>query len=290
MKITTQCVPCLIERIRYQSELRDDKNGPEIIKAVLEILARDYDPDKCSAEIATDVHRKSHEMLGFDPYFDIKEESNRVAVSLLPRAGEFIERSHDRLEAAMITSIVGNVLDFGISHRWTSPRNLEENFDSLLNEGLGYSDLESIRPYLTHGNNILYFTDNCGEVVLDKLLLEELKDRGCRIVLVVKGEPILTDATMKDVRELELDEMVDKVLTTGAFAVGLNMKRMPAELRKEMDSVDLIISKGMANFEALSENIQHPTAFLLRTKCAPVARALGLEVEINAMKLVLPDS
>lgn len=290
MKITTRCVPCLIERIRYQSELKDGKNGPEIIKAVLEILARDYDPDKCSAEIATDVHRISHEMLGFDPYFDVKEESNRVVMSLLPRAEEFIDNSDDRLEAAMITSIVGNVLDFGISDKWTSPQSLEENFDSLLNEGLGYSDIEIIRPYLTGGNNILYFTDNCGEVVLDKLLLKELKDRGCRVVLVVKGEPILTDATMKDVRELELEKIVDRVLTTGTFAVGMDMGRMPEELREEFDSVDLIISKGMANFEAMSENISHPTAFLLRTKCVPVAQALGLDLEINAMKLILPDS
>ena len=138
------------------------------------------------------------------------------------------------------------------------------------------------------GNKIIYFTDNCGEVVLDSLLLEHLRECGSRVVLVVKGEPILTDATMKDVEEFKLAEVVDRVLTTGVFAVGLDMLNIPADLLNELNSADLIISKGMANFEAFSEKILTPTAFLLRTKCLPVASALGLPVEINAAKLVLP--
>jgi len=288
MKITTICVPCLLERIRYQSELRDTKNGPDIIKACLKILSEGYDPDVCSAELATIVHKKSHDILGFDPYYKMKEESNRVAVSLLPRARDFIRDSPYPFEAAVVVSVVGNVMDFGISEKWKSPASLRDNFDLLLSEGLGYSDLGKIEPYLSKGKKIIYFTDNCGEVVLDRLLLEHLKERGCIVVLVVKGEPILTDATMKDVEEFELEKIVDQVLTTGVFAVGLDMNNIPEDLRNEINSADLIISKGMANFEAFSENILIPTAFLLRTKCLPVARALGLPKEINAAKLVLP--
>ena len=281
-------MPCLLERIRYQSELKDDSMGPQIIQACLEILVREYGPDKCSADLATKVHKRSHEMLGFDPYYEMKEECNLVALSLLPRARSFIESRDDKLEAAIIVSIVGNVMDFGISEKWTSPRDLRDNFNGLLDEGLGYSDIEQVRPYLQKGKSVLYLTDNCGEIVLDRLLLELLMARGCRVVLVVKGEPILTDATMKEVVELELDKIVDKVLTTGTFAVGIDLKNIPMELKEEMDEADIIISKGMANFEALSENLPLPTAFLLRTKCLPVARALGLDVEINAIKMVHP--
>ena len=288
MKITTRCVPCLLERIRYQSEMKDAENGPAIIKACLEILSDGYGPDVCSAALATIVHRKSHEMLGFDPYYDMKEESNRVAVSLLPRARDFIRNSPDPLGSAVLVSVVGNVMDFGISEKWNSPCSLSDNFDLLLKEGLGHSDLGLIESYLSDGSRILFFTDNCGEVVLDGLLLEVLKERGCRVVLVVKGVPILTDATMKDVEEFELVKVTDRVLTTGVFAVGLDMENIPVELQEEIESADLIISKGMANFEAFSENILRPTAFLLRTKCLPVARALGLTEEINAAKLVLP--
>lgn len=288
MKITTICVPCLLERIRYQSELKNTKNGPDIIKACLEILSDGYDPDVCSAELATIVHKKSHDMLGFDPYYEMKEESNRVAVSLLPRARAFIRENPNPLGAAVLISVVGNVMDFGISDKWKSPAALSDNFDLLLSEGLGHNDLDLMEPYLRNGNKIIYFTDNCGEVVLDKLLLEVLKKRGCRVVLVVKGEPILTDATMKDVEEFELGNIVDQVLTTGVFAVGLDLNNIPVELSNEISSADLIISKGMANFEAFSEKILAPTAFLLRTKCLPVASALGLPVEINAAKLVLP--
>ena len=288
MKITTRCVPCLLERIRYQSELKDDSTGPEIMKACLTILAGEYGPDRCSAEVATKVHRKSHEMLGFDPYFELKEECNRVALSLVPRARAFIEGRSDKLEAAIIVTIVGNVMDFGISDKWTSPLSLLDNFDELLEEGLGYNDIEKVRPYLQKGKSIIYLTDNCGEVVLDKLLLEFLAARECRVVLVVKGEAILTDATMKDVEELGLDNIVEKVLTTGTFAVGINLENIPAELQREMENADIILSKGMANFEALSERLPLTTAFMLRTKCLPVARALGLDFEINALKIVEP--
>ncbi len=288
MKITTRCVPCLLERIRYQSELKDPERGPSILGECLRILAREYGPERCSAEVATLVHRKSHEMLGFDPYKEMKEESNRVVMELLPRARTFIEKGSDRLEAALTVAIVGNVMDFGISDRWHSPECLRDRFDDLLAEGLGYSDLSGIREYLGEGKRILYLTDNCGEVVLDGLLMEELKALGCTLGLVVKGEAILTDATMEDVGLLGLDEVADDVLTTGKFAVGLDLRDMPNDLRKWMDSADIILSKGMANFEALSEAIPLPTAFLLRTKCLPVATALGLPVEINAAKLVLP--
>ena len=286
MKITTRCIPCLLERIRFQSELKNGTKSPEIMQACLDILSREYGPDRCSAEVATKVHRKSHEMLGFDPYFEIKEECNRVALSLVPRAWAFIEGRSDKLEAAIIVSIVGNVMDFGISDKWTSPRSLLDNFDVLINEGLGYNDIDKVRPYLQEGKSIIYMTDNCGEVVLDKLLLELLATRGCRVVLVVKGEPILTDATMKDVGELGLDKIVEKVLTTGTFAVGIDLENIPCELRREMENADIIVSKGMANFEALSERLPLPTAFMLRTKCLPVARALGLDIEINALKMV----
>lgn len=288
MKITTRCVPCLLERIRFQSEMKEGTDGAAIMKECLEILAREYGPDRCSAEVATKVHRKSYGMLGFDPYEEMKRESNSVALELLPRASEFIGSSRDRIEAAVIVSIVGNVMDFGISDKWHSPECLRDHFDELLKEGLGYSDLDELWTYLGPGKHVLYFTDNCGEVVLDGLLLRELKDIGCTICLVVKGEPILTDATMTDVELLGLDEIADEVLTTGKFAIGMDLSDLPDDLRNRMDRADIILSKGMANFEALSESIPLPTAFLLRTKCLPVARALGLPVEINAAKLVLP--
>ncbi len=292
LKITTKCVPCLLERIRYQSELRDKDYGPPIIKECLNIISQNYSSDICSAVLATEIHKKCHEMLGFDPYAEIKEQSNRVALNILPRARNYLERfqrTDERFQAAVLISIIGNIMDFGINTKWKDPEALKTNFKSLLEEGLGCDDLPKIRKYIRPESRMIYLTDNCGEIVLDTLLLEELASRGCRVVLVVKGEPVLTDATLKDAEELELDKIVWKVLTTGGFAVGIDLDNIPLELENEIINCDIIIAKGMANFEALSERIVKPTAFLMRTKCQPVAEALGVPAHINAAKLILPE-
>jgi len=258
------------------------------MKECLDILSEDYRPDICSAVLATRVHGKCHDILGYDPYHEIKKRSNQVALELLPEAREHINSSGDPLGAAVMISIIGNIMDFGIDTPWKEPEALRENFHSLLEEGLGYSDLEDIRPYVAPGKNLLYFTDNCGEVVFDKLLMEEMKALGARVVVVVKGEPILTDATMEEAEELKLGEVADGILTTGTFFVGVDMENIPRELEEELGRTDLIIAKGMANYEALSEGVPLPTAFLLRTKCIPVAEDMGLEPNINAVKLVMP--
>ena len=106
-----------------------------------------------------------------------------------------------------------------------------------------------------------------------------------RLTLVVKGEPILSDATREDAEKLSFREVVDEIMDTGTFAVGLDIENMPENLRKNLEETDLIICKGMANYEVFSETSYRPIAYLLRTKCEPIARSLGVETNINILKL-----
>ena len=117
MKIKTECVPCLIKRIIFETELstKDIHVRTNVIKNSCKLLSDLYDPNKCSASIATEVHKIAYETLGDDdPYKDLKNQSNKIAISLIPRVEKLIHDYDDPLKMSMLCSIIGNMLDLGI--------------------------------------------------------------------------------------------------------------------------------------------------------------------------------
>ena len=279
-----ECVPCLIKRCIYETKLVSPGKECQATKVALKVLSSLYREGVVSAEVATVVHKQVYDLLeDNDPYREIKEHSNLVAEKLLPRARELVEEWGFR--GAVLVSIVGNVMDFGFRDDFDSPELLTEMFEELVKEGIGYDDSQRIEKLLNKARRVVYLTDNCGEIVLDIPLLEAIKGKNTRLTLVVKGEPVLTDATMEDVDRYGIQEVVDQVLTTGGFAVGVDLENMPEELEEEMKMAELIIAKGMANWESLSETSYKPIAYLTRSKCGPVARSMGVEEDINVAKL-----
>lgn len=290
MKITPTCVPCLLNRIIFESkQSTDDKNvQTKSIKNACSMLATLYDPTECSAVIATKVHKKTYEILNNpDPYKELKEQSNQIACSLIPLVEHRINHAEHPLKTAILASIVGNTLDFGIKGASKNPEELKQVFDQIIGEGFGFDDTEKLFSLLRKSNSILYFTDNCGEIVFDKVVIRELKKLfpHLSISLVVKGEPVLSDATMKDAKELGFDEVVDTVFTTGGFAVGVDLDLISDELKTVMNDTDLLICKGMANYESFSETRIHPIVYFLRSKCKPIASSMNVPVNANIVKL-----
>jgi len=290
MKIQTECVPCLLKRILFEIELSTDdkKLQNKTIKKACKLLAELYDPNICSVDIATKVHKLVYETLGEkDPYKKLKIESNKAAKKLIPRVEELINVCEDPLRMSMICSIVGNMMDFGIEGASNSPEKLFDIFEEIVSDDLGYDDYDRIKNILKDAKNVLLFADNCGEIVFDKILCSELKKFKPDIFLtvVVKGESILSDATMDDALEIGLDKEVDQILTTGCFAVGIDFEKLPLDVKKLLDKVDIILSKGMGNYEAFSDTTYRPIAYLLRTKCSPIANSLGVTRNINVIKL-----
>jgi len=290
MKIQYECVPCLIKRIIFEAEqsTKDKEVITRTIKNACKTLSELYNPNHCSATIATRLHKIAYETLGDDdPYKNLKQQSNLIALKLVPRVEELVRKSDDPLRMSMICSIVGNTLDFGIRGGSKTPDDLYNIFDKSIEAGLGYDDVEKTKKIFKKSKNVLLFTDNCGEIVFDKILCRELKKAfpDIFLTLVVKGEKILSDATMEDVLELGFDEVVDEILTTGCFAVGVDFEKMPRDLEKKLQQADLIICKGMANYESFSETSYHPIVYLLRTKCSSIANSIGVPIDVNAVKL-----
>jgi uncharacterized protein with ATP-grasp and redox domains len=290
MKIQSECVPCLIKRIIFETQLSTEKKEIQtnVIKNTCKVLSEIYDPGISSAEIATKVHKLAYEILGDeDPYYDLKNISNEVAKSLIPKTEEILKKSDDPLKASMLCSIIGNILDFGIEGASSNPKKFSEIFDRLYSEGLGHDDYIKVKELIDKSKNLTYFCDNCGEIVFDRVVCRELKkfNPKIQINLVVRGKPIISDATIEDADELNFSDIVDNIFTTGCFAIGVNFEKMPVELKKELTRSDIILCKGMANYEAFSETNYSPIVYLLRTKCNAIANSMNLPINQNVIKL-----
>jgi len=286
-----ECVPCLLRRVIFETELVAPERTLDVMKASLSILDRGFGEGVNSARLSTEVHRRVYDLIGSqDPYHGLKLRADQVASSLVPRAEELIDRSEDRLRTALLCSIAGNVLDFGIGKGFDDPEDLVPAFDSIVAQGLKVDDMLSLRRLLERAESILYLLDNCGEAQFDKLVVREIKSMGVEVKGVVKGAPVLTDVTMEDAERVSLLKLFDHTLSTGMFAVGLDLERMDDRLRHEMEDTDLILCKGMANFEALSDCDYSPIAFVMRAKCNPVARAVGARKDDNVVRVYERDS
>ena len=286
MEMDPQCVPCLIRRVLFEAEEAGGDRSVEAVCNASRTLGRLFGPVVCSATVATQVHREIYSLLGTkDPYARLKKKSNQVALGIFPEAEEFVRRSRNSLRDAFLCAVVGNVLDFGISTGYDDPTKLRLEFKNLVREGLGHDDTERIKKIMKESDRVVYLADNCGEIVLDRLVLREITKFGVDLTMVVKEEPILTDATMKDIKGLGIEKLVGHIAEAPGFAVGIDLGSIKGRFGRLLRDADMIIAKGMANFESLSETDIAPVAYLLRTKCEPVSRAMGLRKDINAVKL-----
>ncbi|MFA4957214.1 MAG: ARMT1-like domain-containing protein [Candidatus Methanoperedens sp.] len=286
MKTHPRCAPCLLARVQFEAELstNDLALQKKVIIAGIEVL-RKYMADGAPAtHLSTKIHREAYRVLGdIDPYFAKKKESNVAALKLLPFARDFVKEK-DSFRGAVLAAIVGNSFDFGVLGFDADKATAKDMMQKQFEHGLDVDDSDKIKNML---GNVVYLADNCGEIVFDTLLFEEIKKLGGKITLVVRGAPILNDVTMTELKELGIDKKVDRVLTTGSNAIGVCLKEAPPELVEALRGASLIISKGMANYETMTEYDFKPIAYLLKTKCETVAQALGLKKDMSVARLEL---
>lgn len=284
MKIHPRCAPCLLSRVQFEAELstKDLAMQKKAVLAGIEVLRKYLVDGAPATHLSTKIHREAYRVLGdIDPYREKKRQSNETAQKLLPFVRDFISEK-DSFRRAMLVSIIGNSFDFGVLGFDADKEIGKEMILKQIQHGLDVDDSDKIRSML---DNVVYLADNCGEIVFDTLLFDEIKKLGGKITLVVRGAPILNDVTMKELKVLGIDKKVDRVLTTGSNAIGVCLKEAPPELVEALRDASLIISKGMANYETMSEYDFKPIAYLLKTKCESVAEAMGLKRNMNVARV-----
>ena len=287
MKIQPACVPCLMKRVVFQSRLPNNGREFEAVEAALKEYGKNISWEMNSAKIATMVHRKAYDALGVaDPYLELKIRADEVMSKYMEISERYVADSKDKIRAAIKISIIGNIMDFGSGIAIDDPNEFEELFETLLDQDLGIDDTEAVKEILNRDGTVVYIFDNCGESQLDKVLIREIKKLGRKVVGVVRGEAILNDVTYGDAVRTGLDKEVDEMLTTGAFAIGVDMDCIGRDLKKNMEDALIIIAKGMANYESLSDvSLKAPVAYLMKAKCVPVAESLGVTPGTNVVRL-----
>ena len=247
MKIAPKCIPCLISRVLYESQLSTDDSKTQLKAldaAIRAICSMGFDVP--ISVLSTQVHRAAYRALGDDdPYRDEKKLANETAFKLLHKVKEIVERSEDKFRKAVIAAIIGNTFDFGVLGFEVDVENFERQVDAIYKHGLDIDDTDEIRKIL---DNVVYIADNAGEIIYDGLLIEQIKKLGGNVTLVVRGGYILTDATIEDVWEFGLEKIADRVITTGTNAVGLNIEEASKELTERYPKSIAYYSKGDGEF------------------------------------------
>ena len=257
---------------------------------IIKLLNREFRPTTVPADLGTKRDRLIKRLTSNDdPYRRSKKLSNEKALKLLPNAKKHVETGNnqqERFKKACLCSIVGNTMEFDIpGHNFTLnalAKNLREAAKDLI-----VDDIDKAYDLAKKAQSILFLADNAGEIVFDTLLVEQLKNMGVKVTYVVKGGPIINDATLEDVKVSGMDKLADEVLTTGADAVGLLVKEVSPEFLKVYNAAELVFAKGMGYAETLTEyKLTKPHFLMFRTKCNPVANYFCAPREKNIAKLM----
>ncbi len=253
-------------------------------------MNREFKPTSNAADLGTRRDKIIRELTSNrDPYQRTKKASNEKAKQLLPYAHNYVDEGYsqqDRFKRACLCAIVGNIMEFDIPGHNFTLKDLRKTIASA-SKDLAVDDIDKAYELAKNANNILYLADNAGEIVFDTILVEQLKNMGLQVTYVVKAAPVINDATMEDVEFSGMNKIADEVITTGADAVGLQMKLVSPEFKKVYDAAKLVFAKGMGYAETLTEyELKKPHFLMFRTKCTPVANYFDVPRHKNIAKLM----
>ncbi|MHA2004444.1 MAG: damage-control phosphatase ARMT1 family protein [Candidatus Thorarchaeota archaeon] len=291
--MTLECAHCLLDRAINQVKLATDdpETQMNVTAAMLDFLSKSFNMEAVPSHIGTDRDLLVQEMTGRDPYEELKRISNVMALDILPELRHLMDESPDsgsRFRRATLIAAAANAIEFDVSGRDFDLEELRGIIERVESD-LAIDQVDEFKSLCQGKKEVLYLLDNAGEIVLDMILISELKKLGLNVVAVVKGGPVLNDATMIDAREVGLDECADKVIHTGAAAIGVNLEKNSKEFLDVFHKAELIVAKGMGNFESLTELESHcPIVHILRTKCPPVAQYLGTALNQNVILVRKP--
>jgi len=293
LKVDVECAPCLLHRghMEILEATNDKKLQFEAMTALTRLLHKDFKSIAVPAKLGTKRDRLVKTITGnADPYAKKKWLSNQRALEILPQVKRLVARetsSEARFRRACLCAIVGNIIEFDIPEHEFSFEDIGE-IALQAQQDLAVDELSKIFDTAKRAEEILYLTDNAGEIAFDKLLVAELKKLGARVVAAVKGKPIINDATLQDAKAVGMHEVADDLITNGTDTVGLVLKECSKRFLTLYKSADLVVAKGMGYAETLTETkLNTPHALLLRTKCQPVARYFGTVKGKNVAKLMI---
>jgi len=282
MKTYLDCVPCFVRQTLEASRMVTDDSTihEKILRAVIDelnIMSFQNPPPL----MAQKIHKIVREMTNNkDPYKKIKKRFNKFILKLYPDLKKKVEESVNPFETAVCLAIAGNIIDFGVTSTVDEAK-VNETIDYCLAEKIAANYLTEFEGAVSKAENIYYLGDNAGEIVFDKLLIEQLLPK--KVTFVVKGGPIINDVTFEDAEDVGITDLA-KVVDNGSDAPGTILDLCSDEFKIKLNEADLIISKGQANYESLSDQSKN-IIFLLKAKCPVITRDIGCNLGDMVLKI-----
>ena len=277
MKINSFCLACMIRM--QESQIRKFDDEEKKMRYMREILAflSSCNPDLSAPALVKPLARIYEKYWGKrDSMAEVKKEFNDFLLSMETELEKQIRKHEDPLEAALCFARTGNYIDYA-AVKDISKDKLLELFEEQEQAGLEKNEYESFLKDMEKASKLVYLTDNCGEVVLDKIALKIIQERypDLEVTAVVRGEPVVNDADLEAARYIGLDRVV-KVIDNGSGIAGPDLDDISDEARNEIETANVILSKGQGNFETIHGcglNIY----YLFLCKCDWFVQKFGVE-------------
>lgn len=277
MKTYLDCIPCFFRQALAAAKISsEDETLHRCVLNAVALMIPDLTLNATPSEIAQKVYRIVYEVTGNkDPYQEAKKIANASALSLYSHMKDMVDYSNDTLETACKLAIAGNAIDLG-------PQTEFGNMSTILEDSLGYQlDQEHYRRFKESVDKaylILYIVDNAGEIVFDRILIEQLLQiKRLKIVLAVRAKPIINDATLEDAIQVGLNKVAN-IISSGSGAPATILSQCSTKMKGYYQAADLIISKGQGNYESLSDRPEN-IFFLFKVKCPVIARDSGYDID-----------
>ncbi|MBT3200511.1 MAG: DUF89 family protein [Phycisphaerales bacterium] len=274
MQTTLDCMPCFVRQALGAARMvTDDLDSTgRMLREVLWEMSQ-MSTDQSPVVMAQRIHRLVRRLAGdVDPYREIKTNCNRMAMEFYPELAAMLADSIIPLEVAIRLAIAGNAIDLGV-HQDVDKKHISDAIRNSLKSPLE-GDVTGFIDTLSRAESILYLADNAGEIVFDRLLIEQIGPE--RITLAVRGVPVLNDATLADAESLGLTDLVE-VIDNGSDAPGTLLYDCSDEFLRRFEQADMVIAKGQGNYESLNDT-EREVYLLLQAKCPVIAARLGLSV------------
>jgi len=268
MNIKPDCIACLFNQSLKVTKLLelDDNTSKKVFDSTAQILI-DHDMNYTPPQIAKYIYQAISDITGEeDPVALSKERSTQEALKV---DTSFIQTIPDALKLA----VIGNVIDFGAQNQF----DLSEMIQNHFHQTFGIDDYATFEKELKDAKEMVIIGDNVGEHIFDKVLIETIKKNyDIEIYYFVRGKPIINDVTLKEAQVLkDCAQLID----TGVATPGYDLAEINAESKAIFDRADIVLAKGMGNFESLYLAAKRPVYFLFVVKCTVVAQAIGKEIK-----------
>ncbi len=252
MRLNSMCIRCLVDKQEAGiAKFKDEEKNTAYMKEIAKIIG-ESDDEASSAYLVYLFNQVYRRYFGeVKDYSEIKKEYNSYVLAMEDELYQEIGEAKDPLAQSIVYARIGNYIDFGAMQHVERAEFLElfqEKEKNLLDQSVYEDFLKDCQK----GKNFLLLADNCGEIVLDKLFLRELKKRFPHLILsvMVRGEEVLNDVTIKDAEETGICT-VAKVVSNGNGVGGTVVDMLSEEARQVFDQADVMLAKGQANFETL---------------------------------------